>query len=89
MNPENPKSRWAGSGSDFLHPNSTDAFGGNFDLSSCHGGKVDNMGGLPRKPIVHNDFDRAPVTKMGYFDTGTGWQGLVGGAKGVATVNLA
>jgi hypothetical protein len=26
---------------------------------------------------------------MGYFDTGTGWQGLVGGAKGVAPVNLA
>jgi hypothetical protein len=73
MNPENPKSRWAGSGSDFLHPNSTYAFGGNFDLSSCHGGKVDNMGGLLGKTIVHDDFDRTPVAQVGYFDAGPGW----------------
>ena len=89
MTPENPQGRWAGSGSDFFDPNPTDAFGRNFDLSSCLGGEINDVGGLPWKPIVHHDFDGAPVTQMGHFDTGTGWQGLVGGAKGVAPVNLA
>jgi hypothetical protein len=89
MTPENLQGRWAGSGSDFLYPNPTYALGGNFDLSSCLGGEINDVGGLPWKPIVHHDFDGAPVTQMGYFDTGSGWQGLVGGAKGVAPVNLA
>ena len=76
--PREPKNG-SGSRSNFLHPYTAYAFGWYFDLSRCLGGQVDNMRGLPGKPIVHNDFDGTTIAQVGYFDTGTRWKGFVGG----------